>query len=267
MGSSTSGGGRGVDHRAARLTHPTHPLDTIVALQHALGRLAAAEERLAGIPDWMRELHAEHSARKAEIEALSAVAAEAASERRTAELEIGTAQERLKHYQQQISLVRTQREYGALLHEIDTAKVQIKGFEDQAFQAMERHEQAQKQAAAEQERFAELDARYAAELAKWEAEKPSVMELAERERAAVEELRRSVPLPLLHRFERLRERHRGAALAPIRRLVRGGRGPEIFSCGACNYRVRPQVVVEIRNQGTLIECDSCKRILYLASDV
>src|SRR5688500_18732536 len=133
MGSSTSGGGRGVDHRAARLTHP---LDTIVALQQALQRLAAAEERLAGIPDWMRELHAEHSARKAEIEALSAAAAAAASERRSAELEIGTAQERLKHYQQQISLVRTQREYGALLHEIDTAKVQIKGFEDAAFQAM-----------------------------------------------------------------------------------------------------------------------------------
>ena len=245
----------------------THHLDTIVALQQALRRLAAAEERLAGIPDWMRELHGEHSARKAEIDALEGEAAAAASERRAAELEIGGAQERLKHYQQQISLVRTQREYGALLHEIDLVKAQIKSLEDQAFDSMERFEQAQKQAAEEQGRFAELDQRYSAELAKWEAEKPSVVELAERERATIEELRRAVPLPLLHRFERLRERHRGEALAPIRRLVRGGRGPEIFSCGACNYRVRPQVVVEIRNQGTLIECDSCKRILYLPSDL
>ncbi len=240
---------------------------TIVALQQALRRLAAAEERLAGIPDWMRELHAEHATRRAEIDALEGEAAQAAAERRGAELEIGAAQDRLKHYQQQISLVRTQREYGALLHEIDAVKVQIKGLEEQAFQAMERHEQAQKQAAEEQARFTELDARYSAELGKWEAEKPSVVELAERERAAVEELRRGVPLPLLHRFERLRERHRGAALAPIRRLARGGRSPEIFSCGACNYRVRPQVVVEIRNHGTLIECDSCKRILYLPADM
>jgi predicted nucleic acid-binding Zn-ribbon protein len=163
--------------------------------------------------------------------------------------------------------VRTQREYGALLHEIDTVKAQIRGLEEQAFQAMERHEQAQKQAAEERARFAELDERYSAELARWEAEKPSVVELAERERSTVEELRRAVPPPLLSRFDRLRERHRGEALAPIRRLTRVGRGPEIFSCGVCNYRVRPQVVVEIRNQGTLIECDSCKRILYLASDV
>ncbi len=38
---------------------------------------------------------------------------------------------------------------------------------------------------------------------------------------------------------------------------------ESWSCGACNYRVRPQVVVEIRTQGSLIECDSCKRILFV----
>jgi predicted nucleic acid-binding Zn-ribbon protein len=39
-------------------------------------------------------------------------------------------------------------------------------------------------------------------------------------------------------------------------------GGTMWHCTACNYNVRPQIVVEIRNNGSLIQCDSCKRILY-----
>lgn len=241
----------------------SRPLETIVGLQQALRELRAAEARLAGIPDWMKELHAEHSARQAEVDALRAAAAVAAEDRRTNETNLADAQEKLKHYQQQISLVRTQREYGALLQEIDGIKAQIKGFEEAAFQAMEREGEAQKQAAGTQEQFSALDQRYATELAKWESEKPGVQREVEVLRGRVETLRERVPRPLLSRFQRLFERYRGEALAPVRAADRGGRGPQIWSCGACNWRVRPQVVVEIRNQGSLIECDSCKRILFI----
>src|SRR4029079_3363660 len=89
-----------------RETHEsmTQPLQTIVALQDALRRLAQGEARLSGIPDWMQELHAQHASRSAEIAPLEAQAEAAAKDRRTAEHQIEDAQERLKHYQQQISL-------------------------------------------------------------------------------------------------------------------------------------------------------------------
>src|SRR5688572_1494551 len=114
----------------------TRQLDTIVELQAVMKRLAEAEARLHGIPDWMRELHGQYAERKTEIDDLAAAAEAAAAERRAAERQIADEQERLKHYQQQIGLVRTQREYAALLQEIDTAKAQIRSFEDQAYQAM-----------------------------------------------------------------------------------------------------------------------------------
>jgi uncharacterized protein len=239
-------------------------LDTIVELQEVMKRLDQAEARLNGIPDWMRELHGQYATRKAEIAELADKSEAAATERRTAERQIAEEQERLKHYQQQIALVRTQREYAALLQEIDTAKSQTRAFEDQAYQAMERFEQAQQQHAAAQQAFVELDERYAIEQAKWEAEKPAVAAEAERERERVLALRAALPPAVVARFQRLHERFRGQALAAIRRLDRAGRVPEIWACGVCNYRVRPQVVVEIRNQGSLLECDACKRIFYLA---
>lgn len=245
----------------------SRPLDTIVELQGVLRELQAAEARLSGIPDWMKELHAEHTVRQTELNELQQAAEAAAHERRLNEGNLSDSQEKLKHYQQQIGLVRTQREYGALLQEIDAVKVQIKGFEDAAFQAMERESEAQKQAAVKQQDFAGLDQRYATELAKWESEKPSVAREVDVLRGRADVLRERVPAPVLSRFQRLFNRYRGEALAPVKTPDRAGRGQQIWCCGACNWRVRPQAVVEIRNHGSLVECDSCKRILYIEEAV
>jgi len=120
-------------------------LETIVELQSDISQLKEADARLHGIPDWMRELHEEHVKRKAEIDALEQAAEEAARERRSAEAVTQDAQEKLKKYQQQINKVSTQREYGALLQEIDTVKNQISASEEQALSALERHDKAQEE--------------------------------------------------------------------------------------------------------------------------
>jgi predicted nucleic acid-binding Zn-ribbon protein len=239
-------------------------LEAIVELQSAIDHLREADKRLHGIPDWMRELHDEHAARKAEIDKLNETAEEAARDRRTAEAAVADAQEKLKKYQQQINRVTTQREYGALLQEIDTVKAQISASEEQALSSLERNEQAKRDLESKMESFRELDERYAAELARWEAEKPGVAEQADGLRARIKTLREGLPRPVVSQFDRILERHPGSALAPVRPIERPGRTMREWHCVACNYRVRPQTVVEIRN-GTsgLVQCDSCKRILYL----
>ena len=240
-------------------------LEVVVALQQAMGELRAGEAKLSGVPDGMRELHEEHGARRREIESLEAEVEKARAERRAAESAIGEAQEKLKHYQQQVGLVRNQREYGALLAEIDAVKSELRALEEQVLEAMERVEGAQSNLETERLAFAEVEGRYAAELARWEAEKPAFVDAVAVVRRRVEELSAELPRPALGRVQRLLDRYRGEALAPIRLLERLTKGPQVWTCGVCNYRVRPAVVVEIRNEGVLLECDSCKRILYFES--
>jgi predicted nucleic acid-binding Zn-ribbon protein len=243
------------------------PLDTVIDLQKALDELRNAEERLHGIPDWMRELHDEHAAKKEEIDALMAAVEEAASERRAAEGETQDSQEKLENYQEQIGRVRNQREYGALLQEIDGIKGTIKSLEERALAALERQDAAQVSLEELKEGFRDLDERYGTELGKWEAEKPGVAKQVDELKGRITVLRERIPPGSLALFERVLERHAGSALAEIRKIERVGRGQQIWSCGTCHYRVRPQAVVEISNNGSIVFCDSCKRILYIEETI
>ena len=237
----------------------TRDLDTVVELQEALDDLAEAELRLHGVPDWMRELHDEHAAGKLEIEELETIAEEARLERRQADADIANAQEKLKHFQQQIGQVSTQREYGALLKEIDTVKVQISEIEDRGLAAMERREAAEGDIDGKREAFQELDERYGVELAIWEEEKPEVARRVETLQGRISVLREHLSESVLSQFERTLARHENHALAAVSRAER----TQMWHCGSCNYRVRPQVVVEIHSKGSIVYCESCKRILFL----
>jgi hypothetical protein len=237
-------------------------IETVVDLQQAYDELEAAEELLHGIPDWMRELHDEYGTRRSEIQAIESTIEIAAGERRSAEAGVADAQEKLKHYQEQIGRVRNQREYSALLQEIDLIKQQIQAQEELGIGALERQDAEQGRLEQARQAFAELEALYNQELEKWEAQKPDVAAVADKLRGRIEVLEGRLSKGILRQYELIRERFGGAALAQVRELQRVGKGPQMWHCSGCNYRVLPQSLVEIRNRGSVVLCDSCKRILY-----
>lgn len=240
-----------------------HDLETVVELQQAQDELGEARRLLDGIPSWMEELHAEHSERKAVIDGHEGEAEAAASERRSAEAEIDDLKERVKHFQGQISLVTSQREYGALLQEIDTAKRQIDDLEEAALTALATQEEIQETLVGEREAFQDLDQRYSDALKKWEAEKPDVAQQAETLAGRIEVLEQHVGPGTLAHFRRILDYYDGNAIAAVKQITRG-KGPKMWHCGVCNYRVRPQAVVGIQTRNAIETCDSCKRILYIA---
>lgn len=237
------------------------PLESIIALQTAQQNLAEAEARYRGVPDWMRELHEEHQRRKGEIAAVEAARDEAERDRRAAESELAEAQEKSKQYQQQLSRVATQREYGAMLKEIDTIKERINTHEQRALEALEHSEELQRRLEELGEEFRELDQRHKAELEKWEQEKPAVARTIDELTREIREIRTQLPRGILPLFDRIYDRHLGQAVSRIEQTTASGTNTA-WHCAACSYNVRPQIVVDIRNSGNLSQCDSCKRILY-----
>jgi predicted nucleic acid-binding Zn-ribbon protein len=236
-------------------------LDKFRALQTTMSELVQSRSRLDNIPAAMTTLHQEHLERSAEIEKEEASHKEAERTRREAEAAHADAQEKLKHYQQQIGQVTNQREYGALLKEIDLVKTKIKEAEERAIQALETVESAARMLQEQRAAFDDLDRRYKDELEKWESEKPGIAIRAGELEAAATVLRGEIPRNHLTLFERLFQRTGGQAMAEVRKMGVLRSANAMWHCSACNYNVRPQIVVEIQ-AGTFHQCDSCKRILY-----
>lgn len=237
-------------------------LQRLIDFHRASSELAATRELLQGVPDDMRALHDEHSAAMAELQALEAQLAEARSARSAAEGAIADAQERLRKFQAQVPRVRNQREYGALLTEIDGAKADIRRLEEEALRAIEAAESAESELSSRRESFTELGERYAAGLAEWEKRKPDVARRAAELEADAERLRGELPRPVIAQYVRIAERYRGGALAELRRAETGGNA-QVWFCSSCNYQVRPQVAVEVRTRGSIVQCEGCRRFFHV----
>lgn len=242
-------------------------LQTVVELQRALDRLERVERQLAGVPEWMEELHEEYTDAVDEIRRLEEVKEEARRERRKAEGAIADAEAELEHYQEQIRMVRTQREYSALLSEIDTVKTTVREREEEALEALEDADTAEVELGTLRESFDDVEERYRAAQERWEEEKPSVVAEAEELRERVAELRARLPDRIESLYDRIRQRRDGDALAPLRKTQSARSGDQVWHCGACNYRVRLQVASQVRGRDAVVQCDGCKRILYIPQEV
>ncbi len=61
-----------------------------------------------------------------------------------------------------------------------------------------------------------------------------------------------VPVPLLAKYDQLRKQRRGVAVARIAGEL----------CEACQMRLRPTVIQQVRRNTEIVACDSCQRLLY-----
>ena len=227
-------------------------LQHLIHLQEIDTALDRARRRIADIPAVQGALEARAAARAAAVQAVKDRIAATAAARRDVEKEVAGVQTRLSKYKDQLMAVKTNKEYQAMQTEIATAESMVRSFDDRLLELMEATEQeAADLKTAEAEMKAE-QAAIAAEQKKLEAEKTT--QGAELDRLTAE---RAALTPQISRdalviFDRVAYGRKGQALAEARDGL----------CTVCHVRLRPQVFNEVRRNASIIQCDSCTRILY-----
>src|SRR5688500_7422881 len=115
-------------------------LEQLVRLQKLETDLKRTRGELDEVPRKKAELEAELARERAQLDAAKASLDESQKARRRFESELADLETKRSKYKGQLMEVKTNKEYTAMLHEIETVEREIKGREDQILFEMERAE-------------------------------------------------------------------------------------------------------------------------------
>jgi predicted nucleic acid-binding Zn-ribbon protein len=227
-------------------------LRNLVALQDLELKIANLQKQASEIPsknqqyeDELQRLRATHEERVAHGKELS-------NQRRSLEGQVDLNRSKLSRLRDQLMAVKTNKEYTAMLHEIQMAEDQIRAEEDKILEFMEEMESMEKDLkSAEQEmqkksaEIREMIRKATESIPQLEAELAQLSE----QRVVMES---QVGAELLSRYRRIAGARKGIALAEAKDEL----------CSACHVRIRPQMYAELMRTESIHACDSCSRILF-----
>jgi predicted nucleic acid-binding Zn-ribbon protein len=228
-------------------------LDRLIRLQQLDTTIEDARRRIAAHPQRLAEADSRLNAGKQRVDAVKQRLKENHETRRALEKDAAVFQGRVSKFKTQLSEVKTNREYQAIQHEIETAQRDLSAVEERVLEQMMAADgiaadvkQAEAALATQQKEADAEKATLATELASVE----SALTQASQARAAL--LAATEPR-LIALFEQVARVRKGVAICSA---TRDG------LCSVCHVRLRPQVFQLVRQNDSIIQCDHCQRILY-----
>ena len=228
-------------------------LQRLIDLQRLESTIADAKARIATHPQRLADADAQLAAASLLLESAQNRLKDNQEARRTLDKDIALYQGRLTKFRDQQSAVKTNKEYQALGHEIETAQKDLGRVEEKVIERMV-------EADALASDVKQAEAVFAARRKEIEAEKKRLNdELATVEAAlktatdARTALLSQMEPRLVATFEQVARVRKGIA---VTMATRDG------LCSVCHVRLRPQVFQLVRQNDRIIQCDSCQRILY-----
>jgi len=176
--------------------------------------------------------------------------------RRQKEGQLNSEQEKIKRTEGRMFEIKTNKEYQALLSEIDGMKETSSRMEEEILQVMDEIEEVRK------------------DLSKREKEAKGTLEKIEGERKKLQEkmahdenawskqmerrevLSKQIEPKLFKLYHMLKEKRQGLGMVGVKRET----------CQGCFVHVPPQMFIEVQKNKTLIRCPNCNRILYWEAD-
>jgi predicted nucleic acid-binding Zn-ribbon protein len=231
-------------------------LDRVIRLQQLETTADEARRKLADHPQRAQALDERLAAARAALDGIKARLTEAQNKRRAEEKEVSLVQTRLAKYKDQLLEVKTNREYQAMLHEIETAQNDIKAREDRILETMMESDEMGAEVKKAETELKTVEKSVAAERQVMEQEIAALQAEMDKTAAAREKLAAEIDRHTLAIFETTAKGRKGIAVSEARDGM----------CMICHVRLRPQVFNEVRRNDSIIQCDSCRRILYFVEN-
>ena len=178
-------------------------------------------------------------------------------ERRQLESLLGMERDKVKKWEGRLGEIKTPREYAALSREIEIAKKTNEGQSEQVRELTAQAAELKRTVDAKEEELSEREA----------AAQASVEELDKKRAAADEKMRaldarrtaavKQVDPGLLAKYENIKRRRAGVAIAPVVGMT----------CKGCHRNIPPQLAITLQRANSIETCPNCHRIIYSAEAV
>ncbi|MFH1941266.1 MAG: C4-type zinc ribbon domain-containing protein [bacterium] len=213
----------------------------LLQLESLRGDLPRQVERLKQELDETRQSHEE------KVQKLKAYQ----REKGIVEMEIKALEGKQKKYQTQLYEVKTNREYDAVTHEIESVKSETEKKESRLLELMDLETETAESIKTTSEHIETLTDLF--DRRKTELEQ--TLAKTEKDEAALQHERnkivRMMKPRILATYDRIRKAKNGFAVAPVIRNA----------CGGCYKTLPPQRILEIRQMDRMYLCEVCGRIL------
>ena len=228
-------------------------LERLIQLQQLDTAIDEARRTIAAHPQRLASADARLDDATLRVEAAKQRLKDNHDARRTVEKDVALFQGRVSKFKDQLFEVKTNKEYTAMQHEIETAQKELGAVEEKLLERMMEGdvitaEVKQAEAALARDKKA-IDAEkqaLAAELSSVEAS----LAQATATRASI---LGTLEPRLLTLYDQVAKARKGVAICTA---TRDG------LCSVCHVRLRPQVFQMVRHNDGIIQCESCHRILY-----
>ncbi|MCK4358291.1 MAG: hypothetical protein KAW92_06045 [Candidatus Cloacimonetes bacterium] len=226
-------------------------IDILCQLQVLDKKIRIAEKEKERLPKEIEELEEKFNLEQESEKNIKQRLEQNLQQQKKLELNIAMNNQEINKYENQLLIVKTNKEYKALNSEITHQKEKNAEIEDQLIELLEAESNLEK----EKNDILELLTKDN-KILKKEKEKINIKievltkEITQKEKGKIE-LSKKIPDILFRRYQRLIEHKDGKAIASIDNGI----------CSGCHFRVRPQIIVEVAKSDSIITCENCSRIL------
>ncbi len=227
-------------------------LEMLLKLQvidYDLGELERSKEYL---PDMMENLNREIAEATQKLTETTKQISEAKVRQKSLEVEIKAKEGELAKYQQQMMSIKTNKEYDALVAEIDALKGAISARESEVLETMTLVTNLEKEIGAIQEREAQVRENNTKQLQILQEKIDSIGSKVSTKISSRQEILSTVSRPTLSTYERVRKGRGGRVVVLVRKRA----------CSSCFKALTPKKVQEIKRGDQIITCDNCGCLLY-----
>jgi predicted nucleic acid-binding Zn-ribbon protein len=232
-------------------------LELLLKLQiidYDLGELERSKEYL---PDMMGNLQNEIEETMSKLDASNSEYETKRVFAKALELEIASKEAELQKYQQQMMSIKTNKEYDALVSQIDSIKQQISSNETEFLTTEERVAELKKEISEQNEKSDKAKEINSKQLSILQNKIDSIGDTMATKEGEREKISKDIPRSTRSLYERVRKGKGGTAVVMVKKRA----------CGSCYKALTPRKVQEVKKGDRIHTCENCGRLLFWDEEV